>query len=755
MLNRGLKFIPAPPKVDKQKIRAAIAKFGRRIRIAHHFSQGSTYTRKKFLPPSTWEPPEVPEVINEELDNLAQKVEQVKFKTPKSNLSKQEILELKNLKQKSEIIIKPADKGAATVIMDTENYVFEAEKQLANRKHYQPLEEPIYIKTVPKFNKILMKLEKKKFLNERQVEYLTASEEARPRQLYLLPKIHKDPGKWTIPEKMPPGRPIISDCSSESYTIASYIDHFLAPLATIHPSYLRDTQHFLEEIAQVQDIPEDALLITIDVTALYTNIENKEGVEAVKTIFQQNPDPERPDEEILELLKLSLENNDFEFNGKWYLQTWGTAMGKKFAPNYANIFMAKWEKEALNKCNRKPLFYKRFLDDIKILWTHGRQEFQEFFDILNSHHESITLTYEINDRAINFLDTTVYKGERFRTSHILDTKVFIKPTDSLQLLHTASFHPKHTFKGIIKSQIIRYARICNNKSDLESACKRLFRSLRTRGYSARFLRRIKSEVLTPKSKIIQGGSFRCNQPRCGLCKYVENTKKVMDYFHIPTFQHCGSENGIYLLECSSCEKGYVGETKNSFRTRITQHLSDIALKKPTSVSNHVNQGDCKGASFKITFLETFEKQQADYLEKSRRLQRERFWTQTLVTYQPTGLNEIYNPEENPIVPLVLPYSETAQEIAKLARDTYARLQAKFPRKLYHKFLPAYSRNKNLKDHLVRSAFGKAPKPGESMNNQPEGTKILIAIPANLVREATDTNGFHPESIMKLPKRKPQ
>ena len=45
----------------------------------------------------------------------------------------------------------------------------------------------------------------------------------------------------------------------------------------------------------------------------------------------------------------------------------GTAMGKKFAPNYANLFMAQWEREALAKWTKQPLCYFRFLDDIFII----------------------------------------------------------------------------------------------------------------------------------------------------------------------------------------------------------------------------------------------------------------------------------------------------------------------------------------------------------------------------------------------------
>lgn len=61
----------------------------------------------------------------------------------------------------------------------------------------------------------------------------------------------------------------------------------------------------------------------------------------MRNCFNKYPDTSRPDEAILELFELSLTCNDFEFGGEFYLQ--GTAMGKKFAPAYANIHMAQRE----------------------------------------------------------------------------------------------------------------------------------------------------------------------------------------------------------------------------------------------------------------------------------------------------------------------------------------------------------------------------------------------------------------------------
>ena len=75
--------------------------------------------------------------------------------------------------------------------------------------------------------------------------------------------------------------------------------------------------------------------------------------QTIKKAFENNPNEKRPDRQILKLLEICLKHNDFKFNDEWFLQVGGTAMGKKFAPNYANLFLAQWEQEALAKCPRK------------------------------------------------------------------------------------------------------------------------------------------------------------------------------------------------------------------------------------------------------------------------------------------------------------------------------------------------------------------------------------------------------------------
>ena len=86
---------------------------------------------------------------------------------------------------------------------------------------------------------------------------------------------------------------------------------------------------------------------------------------------------------------------------------------------------------------------------------------------------------------MHILGTVAYNGNRFKETGTFDTKVYFKPTDTLELLHKKSHHTSHTFKGLIKSQILRYVRICNKKQDVMIACGKLFAALVRRGYFER------------------------------------------------------------------------------------------------------------------------------------------------------------------------------------------------------------------------------------------------------------------------------
>lgn len=497
ILERGLSFIPYPTKYDWEELQRDLYKYHRRIKIIDYFHSQPHFQQTLFTHPSNWEPDWA------QLDGKTQRLIKADrqalraYRPPADgldNLSRAERRAITQLSKNSNIIIKPADKGSKIVILDRQQYLLEANRQLANTKYYKPIQQSIQPQAQLEIRTILQSLYHKKHITAKQRDFLFGPDKPRPRQFYLLPKIHKDPHSWTVPFEVPPGRPIVSDCNSASYNISQYIDHYLGPLSTKHPSYLKDTYHFLDTIGPMA-VPTQAHLFTIDIDSLYTNINTEQGLRVIQSCLNRYPDSDRPDQELLQLLRICLTNNDFSFNNNHYLQVHGTAMGQRFAPSYANIYMSEWERGALAKCTLQPTFYLRFLDDIIGAWPHDISLFQEFIDTLNSHHPSIQVKHTIDPHQINFLDTTVFFEPINATHKSMLTKVFFKTTDTHSLLHKTSYHPKHTFKGIIKSQIIRFHRISSRFSDFQQATQILFKSLRNRGYSKRFLRSIKNSTL--------------------------------------------------------------------------------------------------------------------------------------------------------------------------------------------------------------------------------------------------------------------
>ena len=404
-----------------------------------------------------------------------------------NNLSKCEKDALKRLKTNLDIIVKPADKGGATVIMNRDLYRAEALRQLNNTKYYSKIPESLATKNALKIKEIMTKIKNKKFITEAQYKYLTGPEDYSTRKFYLLPKIHKDVKKWPHPS-MPEGRPIVSDTNSESSRAAEYIDSFLGPLATQHFSYLKNSYDFVSKIRNVE-FPPNYLLVTGDVKSLYTNMDLKRTMDVVRETFMKYPDPARPDRELLELLEYTLYNNDFSFDNQQYLQLCGVPMGKKYSPNLSNLFLIYFDNCAKTGYSHSPEYYYRYLDDVHFIWAWGIDKLMEFQNYLNQLIPGIEITFEHSANEIPFLDVLLYIEK-----NTIQTRTYFKATDTHQLLHTASYHPKHTCMGILKSQFIRFKRLSSTYTDYHQTCNVLFSFLMNRGYSASAFRKLKYSI---------------------------------------------------------------------------------------------------------------------------------------------------------------------------------------------------------------------------------------------------------------------
>nr|XP_048677943.1 uncharacterized protein LOC125623125 isoform X1 [Caretta caretta] len=313
--------------------------------------------------------------------------------------------------------------------MNRSEYEHEAAWQLSNTTFYKPLPSDPTESYQKKLQHLLKKLPEKA-----QDQICTNTPlEPRPGIFYLLPTIHK-PGN--------PGHPIISGIGTLTAGLSGSL---LRPYATSTPSYLQDTTDFLRKLQSIGDLPDNTILVTMDVEALYTNIPHKDGLQAVKNTIPDNITANQ----VAELCDFVLTHKYFTYGDNVYLQISGTAMGTHMAPQYANIFMADLEQRFLSSRPLTPLLYLCYIDDIFIIWTHGKEALEEFHHDFNNFHPTINLSLVQSTQEIHFVDTTVLISDGR-----INTTLYRKPTDRYYYLHASSFHPDHTTRSILYSQAL-------------------------------------------------------------------------------------------------------------------------------------------------------------------------------------------------------------------------------------------------------------------------------------------------------------
>ena len=179
-------------------------------------------------------------------------------------------------------------------------------------------------------------------------------------------------------------------------------------------------------------------MVTADVVGLYPSISHKLRLEALRRRLNKRETSEIPTEDIVQMAEFVLKNNFFEFNGEVKWQKSGTAIGTKFAPPYACIFIDEVETEFLKSQELQPILWLRCIYDIFFIWAHGTQELNFFLNELNKFHSNLRFTYETSKERVNFLDlhVSIWNGA-------ISTDMYIKPTDGHQCLNYKSSHPEH------------------------------------------------------------------------------------------------------------------------------------------------------------------------------------------------------------------------------------------------------------------------------------------------------------------------
>ena len=146
LLSKGLSFCPIPRRADKDEILDDLERYFRRLRLKEFFLDNEEQsddddTQPHFRPPSTWMPPKggdaaLETYIRKFRADVKQQLDVNQPKRCTDNLTSAQRIALHRLRQRTDVVIKPADKGSAVVVLSKEDYINEAERQLNNHAHY-------------------------------------------------------------------------------------------------------------------------------------------------------------------------------------------------------------------------------------------------------------------------------------------------------------------------------------------------------------------------------------------------------------------------------------------------------------------------------------------------------------------------------------------------------------------------------------------------------------------------------------------
>ena len=113
-------------------------------------------------------------------------------------------------------------------------------------------------------------------------------------------------------------------------------------------SHIKDTSDFLEKLKNLGNIPSNAMEVTADFVGLYLSIPYDAGLQALYEKLEERIDKKIPPTDLVGMAEFILKNNFFEFETKIIQQISGTAIGTKFAPPYACLFMDRIKNDFLD-----------------------------------------------------------------------------------------------------------------------------------------------------------------------------------------------------------------------------------------------------------------------------------------------------------------------------------------------------------------------------------------------------------------------
>ncbi len=397
IIGMGLKFRPTLKPPSSADFETQIQGFCRCVRLHYKFLEepDDPDFNPRLYVKSDWDPPQEDSALEEQLFCIRKDLRQnIRTLKPhwRNNFSSADREELNLIRANTSIRVLGADKNLGPTIVATDWVRTETLRQLNDRQSYSivsieewGLKHRHVIKTREKLMRIYHQ-----FITPNAKKFLRSYDRfSFPAKFYIIPKIHKTPVV---------GRPIAASHSYITRPLSIFVDEFVKPC--IHmPTVLRDSGELVQLLESTR-LPAHCFLVSCDVVSLYPNVNIKQAIIALDMLLREARAPETP--LLIQFSRLVFENNFLktEFSEDVFHQTFGIAMGTPFAVTAANAFMYYLEKDLVQQYSSNLVLYKRFIDDIFLIWEGSKETLLEFLSCLNSRNERINLTYVIEESSI-------------------------------------------------------------------------------------------------------------------------------------------------------------------------------------------------------------------------------------------------------------------------------------------------------------------------------------------------------------------
>ena len=434
------------------------------------------------------------------LDNFVSALD-LRFQKKKSliNLTYRQVKAQQWLLDNPSVTVLNADKNLGPITMDREDYIRHAyADHLHDNRRLPGLESTFTIHDVQtRINNFCEIWNTRNVLTDMDARWIRQHTTSKPAYFYLLAKIHKQPLKT---------RPIVSYSGSVCYGLSKWLDVELKKLLP-HLPYVAPSSFSVVSELREQTLPPSTRLLTMDATAMYTNIHLGHALPVLSHFLYETPRGRQIVQDckicpaaIITALDIVMNNNVFSFGDTSWLQTAGTAMGTPPAPTWATIYFCIWEIVIIPEFPEL-VYYRRYIDDGFGAWVPNplvdntarlalfcrrMQSFglaHEFF-LTNPTLHPLQWTFsELAPTAV-FLDLFI----SIDSNGCISTKIYEKDLNLYLYIPPHSCHSKGVIKGVIFGMVHRARTLCTHATDRISFLSNCYHRLIARGYTSAIIR---------------------------------------------------------------------------------------------------------------------------------------------------------------------------------------------------------------------------------------------------------------------------